>query len=165
MSLNIILYLNSFSRNSLTILGRLLYIYIQIIQFWHSANVRLSYHFRGSLLWMLSSLLRFNCKPCCPNNLFTGQIRQNLHHYLIRQHFKRILSRWPLPAAPGHSMLTICMMTATAARVGPQVDGSVVARYLDVRHGAHVPEIGAARGGGCWNWGQRGGVIVVTGGW
>ena len=50
---------SSFSTNLLTILVRLLYIYILIIQFWHyiSVHVRLSYRFSASLLWMLSSLL------------------------------------------------------------------------------------------------------------
>ena len=51
MSINIILYLICFSTNFLTTLFRLLYIYILI-----SVNVRLSYCFRASLLWMLSSL-------------------------------------------------------------------------------------------------------------
>ena len=57
MSLNIIL----FSTNLLTILFWLLYIYIQIIQFWQSTSVhvRLSYRFRASLL-LMSSLLKFS---------------------------------------------------------------------------------------------------------
>ena len=58
MSLNSILYLSSFSKNLLTILYRLLYINILIIQFLHSTsvNVRLSYCFSALLLWMLSSV-------------------------------------------------------------------------------------------------------------
>ena len=56
--LNIILHLSSFITNLLTILFRLLYMYNLIIQFWHSTgvNVRLSYSFRASRLWMMSSL-------------------------------------------------------------------------------------------------------------
>ena len=58
MSLNIFLYLSSFSTDLLTILFPLLYIYILIIQFWHSTsiNARLSKRFKASLLWMLPSL-------------------------------------------------------------------------------------------------------------
>ena len=55
MSVNIIMY---HATTLLTISLRPLYIYILIIQFLHytSINVRFSYHFSASLLWMLSSL-------------------------------------------------------------------------------------------------------------
>ena len=67
MSLNIILYLSSFPTNLLTILNRHLYIYVLIFQFWHSTsiNVRLSYRFRASLIWMLSSLFYMNVGDNC----------------------------------------------------------------------------------------------------
>ena len=57
ISLNSILYLCNFATNILTIC-LYLNIYILLSQFWHSTsiNVRLSYRFRASLLWMLSSL-------------------------------------------------------------------------------------------------------------
>ena len=57
MSLNRILYLRNFAK-----FYQNLYILILYIQIWHSTsvNVRLSYHFRASLLWMLSSLFTFS---------------------------------------------------------------------------------------------------------
>ena len=93
MSLNIILHVGSFSTNLLTILFRIIWFYILIIQFWHSTsfNVRLSYHFRALLLWMLSSLFCRKYWLIIRSNIFQLHILLNSNRWFFKSLIQKLI--------------------------------------------------------------------------